>query len=112
MSTRESDIQALVMVALSQEFGAIVTHVQAGEWELKKGGYIKGAASGTADLLAGVPHRGSLMYVAIEVKTPDGRQSPAQKKFQAAVTKRGGVYLLVRSPQDAVAQVRAALDAA
>lgn len=38
--------------------------------------------------------------VAIEVKTEKGRQSDAQKKWQAAWQSRGGRYLLARSTDD------------
>jgi hypothetical protein len=104
----ETEIQNLVMVALSQEFGALVLRVNAGTFFGAAGNAVKGAPKGTSDLVACVPPG---RFFGIEVKTETGRQSPAQVKFEAAVRKRGGVYLLVRSPQDAVAQVRAALEA-
>jgi hypothetical protein len=53
---------------------------------------------GGADLL-GLTHRGQ--FVAIEVKTPKGRQTPEQMAFQSLVTRLGGVYLLMRSVDDA-----------
>lgn len=39
--------------------------------------------------------------VGIEVKTATGRQSEQQKKWQKAFEKKGGVYLLARSPEQA-----------
>ncbi len=35
--------------------------------------------------------------VAAEIKTDTGRQSPAQRRWQAAFQQRGGIYALVRS---------------
>jgi len=42
--------------------------------------------------------------VAIEVKTDKGRQSNAQKKWQIAWEKHGGLYVLARSPDDVYKQ--------
>lgn len=39
--------------------------------------------------------------VALEVKTPTGRQSKAQRRWEQAWTRRGGVYAVVRSVEDA-----------
>lgn len=52
---------------------------------------------GAADLIGMWSGR----FVALEIKTPIGRQSPEQKLFQALVEKRGGVYALLRSVEDA-----------
>lgn len=41
----------------------------------------------------------------IETKTLDGRQRDAQERFQHQWEKRGGIYLLVRSPAEAVERV-------
>lgn len=38
--------------------------------------------------------------VAAEFKTPTGRQSDAQKNWQRAFEARGGIYRLVRSPDE------------
>lgn len=38
----------------------------------------------------------------VEVKTATGRQSDQQKAFQAAFAKQGGVYIVARSPEEAV----------
>lgn len=56
---------------------------------------------GGADLI-GI-YRGR--FVCIEVKTPIGRQSDAQKLFQAGIERLGGAYCLARSVEDAVAFV-------
>ena len=42
----------------------------------------------------------------IEVKTPTRRQSKQQVAFQAMIEKFGGVYILCRSTEDALTQLR------
>lgn len=44
---------------------------------------------------------GVARFVALEIKTPIGRQSEEQKRFQQLVEKRGGVYAVLRSVDDA-----------
>lgn len=39
--------------------------------------------------------------VFLEIKTPIGKQSPEQKRFQQLVESKGGVYALLRSVDDA-----------
>lgn len=43
--------------------------------------------------------------VAAEIKTAKGRQSEAQRNWQKAFEARGGVYRLVRSPDEMLAAV-------
>ena len=52
---------------------------------------------GGADLI-GV-YRGR--FVAVEIKTPTGRQNPDQVRYQQLVEGKGGIYAVVRSEQDA-----------
>lgn len=40
--------------------------------------------------------------VAAEIKTAKGRQSDAQRRWQQAFERRGGVYALVRSPTEMI----------
>lgn len=42
----------------------------------------------------------------IETKTATGRQREMQAKFQKAWEKSGGIYILARSPDDAVKQLK------
>lgn len=55
-----------------------------------------GSVRGIADLYALKGGR----HVWIEVKTPRGRQSDAQREFQAAIESHGGVYMLASSIED------------
>lgn len=62
---------------------------------------------GGADLI-GI-YRGRAVFV--EIKTPTGRQSPEQRQFQQLVERHGGIYVVLRSVEDArawLAELRAA----
>jgi hypothetical protein len=54
---------------------------------------------GAADLIGLFRGR----FVALEIKTPIGRQSPEQRTFQSLVERKGGVYAVLRSVADAAA---------
>lgn len=41
-------------------------------------------------------------FIALEVKTPEGRVSEEQEKFIAAIKKRGGLAAVVRSVEEAL----------
>lgn len=43
------------------------------------------------------------VFVAIEIKTPTGRQSPEQRMYEQLVTAKQGVYVILRSTDDASA---------
>ena len=59
----------------------------------------EGVTAGASDLLLLVPS-GGCPYLCIEMKTPKGRQSPAQKEWQDEVEKAGGRYVLCRSLEE------------
>lgn len=44
-------------------------------------------------------------FVALEVKTPTGRVTPEQRTFITAVTKSGGLGVVVRSAEDAIKEI-------
>ena len=56
----------------------------------------EGAVAGAADLLLLVP-RGAFGYLAIEMKTPVGRQRARQREWGEAVRAAGGQYAVCRS---------------
>ena len=66
------------------------------------GRVVKFGVPGEADL-QGVLRLGPRvgLAVALEVKTPTGRQSSTQRKWESAWTRRGGFYRVVRSVDDA-----------
>lgn len=49
--------------------------------------------------------------VGLEVKTLDGRQQDSQRRFQRVFESKGGIYRVVRSPEEAVAFLRATIGA-
>ena len=49
------------------------------------------------------------LMICLEVKTEDGRQEDSQVKFEAAIRRAGGIYVLARSEQEAIGAVRAAV---
>lgn len=59
-----------------------------------------GLGVGGADLV-GI-HKPTGRFVAFEVKTPDGKQTPEQVAWARAVTQAGGLYVVVRSPAEAL----------
>lgn len=67
---------------------------------------IRFGVPGMADI--GGVYRGR--HIEIEVKTDTGRQSEQQRRWERAVTRAGGVYVLARSIDDALAAL-ARLDA-
>lgn len=56
-----------------------------------------GLFPGSADLIGCFRGR----FIAVEIKTPDGRQSPDQKLWQGQIESKGGLYFIVRSEDDA-----------
>lgn len=54
--------------------------------------------TGSADILGIIAPEGR--FLAIECKTPAGRQREAQKFFQKMVESMGGIYILARKVED------------
>ena len=73
------------------------------------------ARSGSRLIRFGVPGQADITGIVrgrrieIEGKTDDGRQSQAQRTFQARVSQCGAVYLVVRSADETEAAVRGLL---
>jgi len=93
---KESDIQKVIIEYLKikrifhyrQNSGAFMT---------KSGGFMRASSvNGLPDIVAIKDGR----YIGIEVKTPKGKQSDAQKDIEREVTKAGGFYFIVRSLED------------
>jgi hypothetical protein len=57
---------------------------------------------GGADLIGIFTHANGVgQYLAVEIKTPIGKQSEEQRVFQQLVEKRGGIYVVLRSADEA-----------
>jgi len=92
----ESQIQDAIRLELS---GQVLTwRNNIGRAQTRTGAYITYGVGnpGGADLIG--LHRGR--FVAIEIKTPIGRQSREQKMFQVLVEAHGGIYVVLRSVEE------------
>ena len=108
MGKRENDIQNTAMALIQHEFGHRITMFRANSGlarSVHNENRIKLAPKGTADIVMCAFG----LYVEMEAKTPTGVQSEQQRKRQAAVEKAGGIYILFRSPEEALALLTAAL---
>lgn len=128
---KERDIQKKILARLSKEF-----HKRGLFWTRDVGQFISvseiaraikaiiGGASPVETLrklrrlsigLVGEPDISGCLdgrWIGIEVKTETGRQRTGQAKFQAAIEARGGIYIVARSPDDAISQLRQILETA
>ncbi len=95
----EQDIQSAVLAAVTAVPGCLAWRANSGLAVTAARSIIRANVPGCADILA--CYRGR--FIAIEVKTERGRQSQQQRRFQAAVERAGGLYVLARSPADALA---------
>lgn len=70
---------------------------------------MEGITAGVADLILLKPNRfyGALC---IEMKTPKGRQSETQKRWQEIVESTGNKYVVCRSIEDFISAVRSYMD--
>ena len=96
MGKAETEIQNDIRVALS-ELG-IVRRNNVGTFITPYGAPIAIGIPGESDLTLFC--RGG-RTIFIEVKTPSGKQSKQQKRFQAAVERLGFEYIIMRSVKDA-----------
>jgi len=111
---KESQLQDEIRLALGRVDGLVLWRNNIGVGEVRHGANERGykirfgvGGPGGADLV-GI-YRGR--FVAVEVKTERGRQTEEQRMFQQLVERKGGVYVVLRSVDDAQAWV-ATLEAA
>lgn len=95
----EAVLQQEIRLALGLRDDLFLFRINVGKFRPLDGGkrVIQSAPEGTPDLL-GVMIPGRAF--AIEVKAPRGTQREAQKRWQAAWEKRGGIYILAKSLAD------------
>lgn len=101
----EAQIQAAILIALGTHPDMIVWRSAVGNGWVRTGSGFKpmrfGGVPGQADIMGCWRGR----FFAIEVKTKDGRVSPQQAAWGAAVQKCGGIYIVARSVDDALDQL-------
>jgi hypothetical protein len=61
---------------------------------------------GMADVWGLIPHNGQLIHVEIEVKTGNAKQSRDQKKWEKFINNLDGIYIIARSVEQTVAELR------
>lgn len=100
---KESDIQRLIMLALS-EAGCLIWRNNTGALKNAAGIPIKfGLCVGSSDLIGLTP---TGRFLAVEIKTPTGKPTPEQTRFLEAVRARGGIAGIARSPEEALDLLR------
>lgn len=95
---REGLIQDEIRLALGEVPGLVLWRNNIGEARYGEARVPYGVGGdGGADLIG--CYRGR--FLAVEIKTPTGRQSPEQITFAACVERNGGEYVVLRSVEDA-----------
>jgi hypothetical protein len=103
----ETDLMRRILIAICALPGALFTRRNVGVFRTLDGRKIAVGLPGQADI-TGI-YRGRA--VEIEVKTPLGRLSNHQKAWRMAVERAGGVFVLARTPADALNALAALEDA-
>ena len=99
----EAGIQAQILLAIGRMPDLLVWRQNVGKMIAANGRVVSFGVPGCPDIIG--CYRGR--FIGIEVKAPKGRQSDQQIKFQAAVERAGGIYILARSVNDAVSALGA-----
>lgn len=93
----ESQLMDRVRLVLGADPAAVFWRNNTGVAETRGYTIRYGLGNGSADLIGLFRGR----FVAVEVKTPAGRQSEDQKRWQSLVESKHGIYAIVRSEDDA-----------
>jgi len=107
MANKETDIHNRILIALTQRFHplGVFWRQNAGRVRSDRGAWVQLGPPGISDIVGLIEGRS----VFVEVKVPGGKQRTGQAAFQRAVEKAGGLYLVARSPEEALAMLEAAL---
>lgn len=99
----EGQIQDDIRLALGGISGLVLWRNMCGQSEIR-GRFVRFGVGnpGGADLIGLYNGR----FVGVEVKAPKGRLSDEQKRWGDLVTRNGGVYVVLRSAEEAVAWAR------
>jgi hypothetical protein len=99
----ESQLQDAIRLALGRDRGVLIFRNNIGHAVMRHGARVTFGVGGPggADLIGILDGR----PLAIEVKSQSGRQSTDQLRFQALWESRGGIYLMPRSVEDALAMI-------
>jgi hypothetical protein len=95
----ESQLQDRIRIALGLIPGLDLSRNNVGSAEIRGYRVTFGLGPGSADLIG--HYRGR--FVAVEIKTPTGRQAPEQRLYQQRIERNGGIYQILRSVDEATA---------
>lgn len=95
-----------VILAINPCFGLFWSNAT-GAGHTLSGIYVKYGLRGSADIIGCTA---SGRFAALEIKTGYAKQSTVQKNFQLAVEKNGGIYLVIRSVDQAITQLKETLN--
>lgn len=101
----EGQLQDAIRLALGRDPELVTFRNNIGS-AVMRGGYrvtFGVGGPGGADLIGMFRGR----FLAIEVKTPAGRQSKEQQLFEGLVRSKGGIYIMPRSVDEAVSAIAA-----
>lgn len=102
----ETTLMREILLAIGAVPGLAVWRAAVGVGYVKTGGQYKpirfGGVPGQPDILGCYKGR----FVGMEVKTPHGRLSAEQIAWAQAITRAGGAWFCVRSPEDAFAALK------
>lgn len=105
--TNPSDLVRAVELALGSRPDVRIWRQNSGAFITQDGArHVRTGINGMADL-SGILSGGRRLEV--ECKTGSGRQTPAQLRFGEMITRMGGVYVVVRSVEEAVAAIDAVI---
>lgn len=95
----ESQLQDAIRLALGSDPALVLWRNNVGMAWMRNGAPVRFGVGGpgAADLVGMYAGR----FIAIEIKTPVGRQSAEQRTFQQLVERKGGIYVVLRSVDDA-----------
>lgn len=101
----ESQLQDGIRLALGQMPDVTLWRNNVGHAVMKGGARVTFGVGGPggSDLIGMFRGR----FLAVEIKTPRGRQSPEQRQFQLLVESKNGIYLMPRSVQHAIDMLEA-----
>lgn len=100
----EHAVQQAILARLGAVPGLLVWRNNTGAVKDARGQLVRFGVPGSADVFGVSAPSGR--FVAIEVKSAVGRATELQQRWGAVVQGLGGVYLLVRSVDEAVAGLR------
>lgn len=99
----ETDLVKAILLALSQRGDLMVWRNNTGALLDEHRRLVRFGLPGSPDIIGWARGFSPAPFFGLEVKTPTGRQSPQQRKFQSRAVADGAFYAVVRSVDEALA---------